>query len=273
MSQLGTGREPVGSHRHQIGKHAAMSDAGPAPTDEPTGLSPLVDRPTAGRTFTTERRVRLGDVSPTGRLRLDATARYLQDVAGDDATPVMGAAAYTWIVRRTTIEVRQFPVFGELVSLTTWGSGTGSRWAERRTSIIGDEGGRIEAASLWIFVDGETGRPKRLDATFVETYHEAIGGRSVGARLVHRDPPEATRPGPAWSVRRTDLDLFGHVNNAQYWAVAEEAWDLDASGVPWTAEVEHRGGLEPGQAVTIELADDRLWIAGDGVVAATIITA
>ena len=234
-------------------------------------LSPLVERPGAGRTFSATRRVRLGDVAPSGRLRLDATARYLQDVAGDDATPVMGAAAFTWIVRRTTIEVRQFPVFGEEVELTTWGSGTGSRWAERRTSIVGTGGGRIEAASVWIYVDGETGRPKRLDDAFLATYAESTGGRSVGARLVHRDPPSATRPGPAWSVRRTDLDLFGHVNNAQYWAVAEEAWALDDATLPWTAEVEHREGLESHQAATVELGEDRLWILGDGVVAATIV--
>ncbi|MFM2113860.1 MAG: hypothetical protein RL643_818, partial [Actinomycetota bacterium] len=29
--------------------------------------------------------MRLGDVTPKGRLRLDATARYLQDIATDDA--------------------------------------------------------------------------------------------------------------------------------------------------------------------------------------------
>ena len=252
---------------------AAMAAPEPTSPAEPIGPSPLVDRPTVGRTFTTGRRVRLGDVAPSGRLRLDATARYLQDVAGDDATPVMGADAFTWIVRRTTIEVRRFPVFGEVLELTTWGSGTGSRWAERRTSIVGEDGGSIEAASLWIYVDGETGRPRRLDETFLATYAEATGGRAVGARLVHRDPPDRSllRPGPDWSVRRTDLDLFGHVNNAQYWGVAEEAWNLDDVVLPWTAEVEHRDGLEPGQAVSVELGSERLWILGDDVVAATIV--
>ena len=242
---------------------------------EPAALAPLVDRPASGRTFTATRRVRLGDVAPSGRVRLDAVARYLHDVAADDATPVMGAAAITWIVRRTTVRIEQFPVFGEELELTTWGSGTGSRWAERRTSITGTEGGRIEAASLWIFVDGETGRPKRLDDAFLAAYAESTAGRTVGARLVHRDPPAdgATRTGPAWTVRRTDLDLFDHVNNAQYWAVAEEVWPVDAAALPWRAEIEHRDGLVHGQAVTVEVAADQLWILGDGTVSATIRTA
>ncbi|MGN6695441.1 MAG: acyl-ACP thioesterase domain-containing protein, partial [Aquihabitans sp.] len=89
----------------------------------PTALSPLVERPAAGRSYSATRRVRLGDVAPSGRLRLDAVARYLHDVAADDATPVMGADAITWIVRRTTVQVQQFPVFGEELELTTWGSG------------------------------------------------------------------------------------------------------------------------------------------------------
>lgn len=240
--------------------------------DEPTPLSPLVDRPTSGRTYSHTRRVRLGDVAPSRRLRLDAAARYLQDVASDDSAEVMGAEAFTWIVRRTTIEVQRFPRFDEEVEVTTWGSGTGSRWAERRTSIVGVDGGRVETASLWIYVDGTTGRPKRLGDDFLATYAEATGGRSVGARLVHRDPPEEVAPGPDWSVRRTDLDVFDHVNNAVFWAIAEEAWDLDAIDLPWTVEVEHRDGLEPRHAPTVARGDDRLWILADGTVAATIVS-
>lgn len=248
----------------------AMTDA---PTsDEPTVLSPITDRPSSGRSFTTGRRVRLGDVAPSGRLRLDAAARYLQDVAGDDATQVMGRDAFTWIIRRTTIEVHRFPRFDEVLELTTWGSATGSRWAERRTSIVGEDGGRIEAAALWVYVDGATGRPKRLDDDFLAAYDESTGGRTIGARLVHGDPPDDAAPGPSWSIRRTDLDLFDHVNNAVFWSIAEEAWPIDELALPWSAEVEHRDGLEAHQAATVVLGADRLWVRGDGVVAATIVS-
>src|SRR3546814_5593560 len=44
----------------------------------------LVPRPPRGRVFEGARRVRLGDVSPAGRLRLDAATRYLQDLSADD---------------------------------------------------------------------------------------------------------------------------------------------------------------------------------------------
>ena len=93
---------------------------------EPTG---------AGRSYTARRRVRLGDATPNGRLRLDAVARYLQDVANDDGRDADWSDPHWWVVRRTVIDVRTFPVYLQEVDLTTWCGGVGSHWAERRTRI------------------------------------------------------------------------------------------------------------------------------------------
>jgi acyl-ACP thioesterase len=40
--------------------------------------------PRRGRTYSARRRLRLADMDASGRLRLDALARFLQDVAIDD---------------------------------------------------------------------------------------------------------------------------------------------------------------------------------------------
>ena len=145
------------------------------------------------RRYTASRRVRLSDVSPKGRLRLDAVARYLQDIAGDDGHDAIGAEADPWIVRRTTIAVDRFPVLREELTVTTWASAAGARWAERRTSIAGDQGGLAEAAALWVYVDVDSGRPKRLTDAFWQHYGESVGERTVHARLTHRDRPPDSR--------------------------------------------------------------------------------
>jgi acyl-ACP thioesterase len=227
----------------------------------------LVERPESGRTYSGTRSVRLGDVSPKGRLRLDALARYLQDVANDDASEALGDDAMAWVVRRTAVSIERFPVFREPLTLTTWASGIGGRWAERRTSVVGERGGRIEAASLWVHVDLATGRPKKLVPSFVDVYGEAAGGREISARLAHGTvPPDAARR--AWTPRFADFDVVGHVNNAIYWAMVEEHMDVAA---PTTIELEFRGGIDRGQHVEIAAApDDRaLWMLADGVVAAS----
>ena len=226
----------------------------------------LVGRPERGRTFTGTRAVRLGDVSPKGRLRLDAIARYLQDVANDDATEVLGEDAMAWVVRRTVVQVTQFPILREPLELTTWGSGIGSRWAERRTSIVGERGGRIEAASLWVHVDLASGRPQKLTAEFAAAYTEAAGGREVNARLHHADMPAVADARTPWHARFADFDVLGHVNNAIYGAMVEEALDLTA---PCTVEVEYRGGVDRGHQVELVVAGDQLWITAAGSVAAS----
>jgi acyl-ACP thioesterase len=198
-------------------------------------------------------------------MRLDAVARYLQDVANDDAIDAIGENAASWVVRRTQMHVERFPVFREELRLTTWASGTGGRWAERRTSVEGDRGGSIEAAALWVHVDAVTGRPKRLAKSFFDVYGEAAGGRTVHPRLAHGGPPDGQGREP-WPVRFSDFDLLGHVNNAVYWAVVEECFDLCA---PTTVTVEYRGGVDRGQHAEIVVNGPELWLLADGDVAAS----
>jgi len=217
------------------------------------------------RRFSASRPVRLSDVTPKGRARLDAVARYLQDIGNDDAVDGIGEAASAWVVRRTTLAVERFPVFREVLALSTWASGVGSRWAERSTSITGSEGAAIHATALWVHVDLATGRPKRLPETFDAVYGEAAGGREVSARLGHDNPPDGAVAVP-WPARFSDFDVLGHVNNAVYWAVVEEHFDLVA---PVTVVLEYRGGIDRGQAATVVTAGDSLWIVAEGSVAAS----
>ena len=217
----------------------------------------LVDVPTRGRIFRRERRVRLGDVTPTGRARFDALARYLQDIARDDSADSALENPMGWVVRRTAIHVDRWPVFQEHLGVATWCSGIGARWAERRTSIVGEQGGAVESASLWVHVDPLTGRPARLVAGFADRYAEAASGRNADAKLVvpADPPPDATRR--PWPLRHTDFDVLGHVNNAAYWNALEQLLG-DTRGCvdpPVFAVVEHRLPLAPGAEVALVRAD------------------
>src|SRR5258706_13439448 len=157
----------------------------------------MVPVPETGRLFRRSQEVRLADVSPGGRLRLDAFARYLQDVSNDDARDSGIPDPMAWVVRRMVVEVRQFAIFGEVLELTTFCSGIGSRWAERRVSAIGDRGAVMNAATLWVHLDLETMTPKRLPADFDKVYGEAAGGRTVRSRLMHDAPPRGAVATPA----------------------------------------------------------------------------
>lgn len=212
--------------------------------------------------------MRLGDVGPGGALRLDAIARYLQDVATDDVRDAGVADDHRWVVRRTRVEVVRRPRYEERVELSTWCSGTGAAWAERRTTIAGEHGGRVEAVSLWVSLDPATMRPVALGDRFSDVYGRAAAGRAVKARLLHALPP-GTVPGRPWPLRSTDFDVLGHVNNSVAWAAVEDGLASLAPGRRLAAgEVEYREAIEAGATLRLvtQLDGDLLavWLCDAG---------
>jgi acyl-ACP thioesterase len=236
-----------------------VTPAGPAVEHAP----PLAPPPADGRVFRARRPVRLSDRDVRGRLRLDAVARYLQDVAGDDVDETgWGAPEHLWVIRRIRIDVLAPVVADREVELATWCSGLAPVAAGRRTSLSGDAGGRIEVDSSWVHL-GPDARPARLDDTF-GIYARAAEGRRVSTRLELPDPPDGATAEP-WPLRVTDVDRLGHVNNAAYWHAVEQL--LPGSGIdprlPLRASLDYRSPLDLGEPVELvrHAGDGRLALA------------
>jgi len=222
-------------------------------------MEPLVPKPVSGRTFSSRRRIRLSDMDQTGRLRLDAVARYLQDAATDDVEETgWGAPDHLWVLRSIRVEVRSPFLEDRDVAITTWGSGFAALAAARRWSLVGDAGGSIEVDSVWIHL-GPDARPARIGEGF-DDYKEAAQGRIASTRLTLPDPP-ADAPTTPWPLRMTDLDLMGHVNNAAYWKAVEDRLHVEGLDLrlPYRARFDYRHPIDLDE--TVELAQFR---HGDG---------
>lgn len=217
-----------------------------------------------GRSYQSSRRVRLGDATPTGHVRLDAVARYLQDVARDDvdAAGISGEAA--WVVRRSSLEVRHRPKYEDRLDLVTWCSGTGAAWAERRTTISRAGRPLIEASSLWVCMDPVTSRPRPLNERFFAVYGQTPQSRTVPSRLqLPAEPPDGATSRP-FPLRRADLDVLGHVNNAVAWTALEE--QVAPERFITRAQVEYRHAIEPGVDFGVVNAEHEDVAAEDGIV-------
>jgi acyl-ACP thioesterase len=225
-------------------------------------MEPLAPRPAAGRVFRSERGIGLSDRDPTGRLRLDAVARYLQDVATDDVRETgWGEPEHLWVVRHLRIDVVAPPLEDETVELATWSSGAAALAAGRRMSLVGDRGGNVELDSVWIHL-GPEGRPARIGD--FGPYAETAGSRVVSSRLELAAPATGATRLP-WPLRATDLDTLGHVNNAAYWHAVEECLPLAGLDLtrPYRARLDHRHPLDSGELVELAVGahDSRLDLA------------
>jgi acyl-ACP thioesterase len=216
-------------------------------------VDPLVPRPPTGRTFGVSYKIRLSDADASGRLRLDAVARFLQDAATDDVGETgWGAPEHLWVLRSVRIDVLEPFLGDQVVGIVTWGSSFSALAAGRRWSLSGDAGGSIEVDSTWIHL-GPDARPARIGAGF-DDYAEAAQGRVASTKLTLA-PPAGDGDRHVWPLRSTDVDRMGHVNNAAYWAAVEQRLhevELDVRG-RLCARLDYRHPIDLGEKV--ELAE------------------
>jgi acyl-ACP thioesterase len=229
----------------------------------------LVPASEAGRVFRHAASVGLGDVSPAGRARFDAIARWLQDAAYADWMDAGLDDDGVWIVRRLHLRVEEFPRFGARLEVATFCSGTGRLWAERRSTVSVAGRALIEAVALWVHLDARGVRPRPLPDGFEAVYGAAAAGRRVSARLAHPGEPAEGAAARPWHFRAADLDLAAHVNNAVYWQVMEEELVGAEPSGSLVAEIEHRAAADAGPAQVLSAGAMR-WIVAAGEVVATL---
>src|SRR6478736_6872039 len=166
--------------------------------------------------FDREWPLRVADIDPGGRLRLDAAARHIQDI-GQDHVHELGfdESHPLWVVRRTMIDLIRPLEFQDTLRLRRWCSGTSTRWCEMRVRIDGGKGGLIESEAFWININRDTLMPSRISDDFLQQLQRTTDIHRLRWKAYlkpgARDDADQIREYP---VRFTDLDLFDHMNNA-----------------------------------------------------------
>ncbi|MEV0247213.1 acyl-ACP thioesterase domain-containing protein [Nocardia sp. NPDC050712] len=212
------------------------------------------------RAFHEDWPVRLGDTDGAQRLRLDAVARYLQDIGYDHLEAVEEGDLHPgWIVRRTVIDVLRPIEFGDRVHLRRWPAALSNRWCNMRIKVNSENGGLIETEMFLIHVDIEGGRPARMSDAFMAPMLAATTDHRLRWRAALAAQPAADAELWPFPLRVTDVDHYGHVNNAVHWEAVEEALERhpDLRARPYRVILEHVGPVLAGDDVRI-----RVWRTG-----------
>ncbi|MBX9641181.1 MAG: acyl-[acyl-carrier-protein] thioesterase [Mycobacteriaceae bacterium] len=215
--------------------------------------APLVPVPDEGYVYQTHWQMATSDINEHRRLRLDGVARYIQEVGAQHLADAELAEVHPhWLVLRTVIDVLEPIEIPSEITFRRWCAGLSSRWCDMRVQLEGDQGGRIETQGFWICMNKDTLTPSRLTDYCVERF----GSTTDNHRLKWRPwVTEHVQAGTdtAFPLRRTDIDLFEHVNNTIYWHGVHEilAEYPELENNPYRAVLEYRSPIKYGEPLTI----------------------
>ncbi len=175
--------------------------------------------------FTLEFEVHYHEVNPYEKATPLTILHYLEDAAISHSEAVgqgieqLKAKKQAWILNQWHLQMDCYPVLGEKVMIETWSAGF-ERFYGTRDFLIRDKQQRVigRATSLWIFYNTESKRPLRIPPDFQEAYG-SDPTRAIVESLDQRQNEELDQVGESeqiFTVRRSDIDTNGHVNNANY---------------------------------------------------------
>ncbi len=180
------------------------------------------------RGITVPYRPRFDECGPDGRVRTSALLRYVQDVAWIHSERLgfdrawYAARDLAWVVRAMELAVLSPIELGTVVQLSTSVTGARRVWARRRSEGRTADGSLVAWGHTdWVMTDLRRGMPARVPAEFPAAFDIPPGGFEPGRVEVPEPPETAVRH--VTPVRPQDLDPMGHVNNAAYVDLLEEA--------------------------------------------------
>ena len=153
-----------------------------------------------------------------GRLKSSSILYFVQEAAGRHWQHIEGETSQQcslyWVIIRHRVQVTRLPRKGETVRLETWPMPT-TRVAYPRRVVAYDEQGNelFRSISLWVLMDPETRAMILPDKSGVLVIGILRGNELPSPRSL---APASLGAQVERTVRFTDLDVNGHMNNARY---------------------------------------------------------
>ncbi|HCT54532.1 MAG TPA: acyl-[acyl-carrier-protein] thioesterase [Balneola sp.] len=172
--------------------------------------------------------VRASEVDTSGKITLSSVCSLFQEVAGNHALLLnfditdLHKQGLTWVLHRMDIKIHEYPKWRESITIETWPAAGDALRAYRNYRILNENGDEIAVClSYWMMINMKTRRPTRMTQDILNT---RLSDREHVLPINSSKIPKIEEPssGKIIPVRRSDLDMNKHVNNARYLEWMEE---------------------------------------------------
>lgn len=163
--------------------------------------------------------VRSYEIDTQGQVTVPALCNYLQESAGLHARQLgvsveqLLGDGMTWFLWRLHLQVLRWPRWTDIVAVETWPSELGRPFAIRDFVVRIDDQDIGVATSAWLLMDTVKGKPIRRLPPRIRDIHPDPPRRALQDPF-HRLPAcQDPMHSQDSRVRRSDLDLNGHLNH------------------------------------------------------------
>jgi len=177
---------------------------------------------------TLHKQVKYFEVDKFFKLKLGHLFRLLQEAAIEHSEKVgLGSKTLVdtgsvWILNRIQAEILRYPEYLENLTLVTWHKGSKGYRAFRDFILYAGNEKVAAASSMWLYFDTQRKRivriPEDISAAYTTETESALDNRIDTWKADVDFAPSVVQ---SISIRASDYDPLGHVNNAVYFDYVE----------------------------------------------------
>jgi len=167
------------------------------------------------------------EVDSKSRAKIVSIINYFQESAWRNAESLgigfhdLATKNLFWVLSRLYVEIYEYPLWGQNISLETWAKGIDNMFALRDFRLKSNDSEKLLGAgtSAWLIIDGKTQRLQRIEQTFS---HIKCNTQNAIEHKFTKITLAPTMTSQARTIAGySDLDVNNHVNNVSYlnWAV------------------------------------------------------
>lgn len=172
--------------------------------------------------FNQTKKILLYHTDAKGRVTLSALSRFAQESAGVHAELLgvgmerLAEQNIAWVLREQALCVERYALLGEELRISTWPTRTERILCHRDYRICDAAGGVVaRGTSVWFGLDLKARRPRKADS-FFHLPGELMPESVFDEALPPLEAPQEECRSEMRTVRSSDLDALGHMNNLRY---------------------------------------------------------